>query len=141
MNNPATIAIIVTVVFLADSLLAVALVRWIVRSLWIPLQTRYPGADAAPDAVRRNFQSFRIGLASLGWLVHVTVDDDHLHLDPARVLRWVGAERISVPWNAMELVAPPRGRWATVRLERQRIVGPAWCLSLVAPAEDAADES
>jgi len=128
------IAIIVAVFFVVDTIVVGGLVGYFVRNTWRAISTRWPAQPIADDAVRRSFQSFRIGVVNLGWSIHVAADEQFLHLDPARFWRWFGAERASIAWSALELVGPVRGRWATVRLGAQRIDGPAWCLGLVDPA-------
>jgi len=129
-----TIAIIVAVFLVVDTLVVGVLIGYFVRNTWQTIATRWPARPIAEDAVRRPFQSFSIGIVNLGWSIHVAVDEAYLHLDPARFWRWFGATRASVPWGAMELIGRIRGKWATVRIGAQRIDGPAWCLGLVDPA-------
>ena len=129
--TPITAAVIVFVI--VDMIVGVVLVKYLARSVWRPLTTRWPAQDIAEDAVRRRFQSFRIGLVNLGWSIHVAVDERHLHLEPAGFWRRLGLERASIAWSAMEFVGTPGRRWATVRLGPHRIQGPAWCLELVDP--------
>ncbi|MDY7107627.1 MAG: hypothetical protein SYC29_03230 [Planctomycetota bacterium] len=117
-----------------DLLLAWFLIWAIMRAGWRPLTMRYPPVDPAPDAVRRTFQSFRLGAINLGYCVHVAADEHHLHLMPARIIRWCGAEAMSVPWSAIEpgkrLIG---GKWMTVSIDGRALAGPAWCLALADP--------
>ncbi len=117
-----------------DLYLAWFVVRTLVRGTWNGLSSRYPGRDAAPDAVAKQFQSFRVGMANFGGCVHVEVDGAYLHMSPAKALRWLGAERVSIPWEAIEYRRPLRGgKAAQVRIGPHRVQGPAWCLGLAAP--------
>jgi hypothetical protein len=103
-------AILVAAIVLFDCLVA-ALVGWgMVHLGWRPWAREYPPHPPAPDAVRRRFQSFRVGMMNLGGAIHVAVDEDHLHLTPVRVLRWIGMSPISVPWGSIT-IRRRRGRW------------------------------
>lgn len=90
---------------------------------------RWPAREPGAGAVRREFQSFKIGIVGLGWSVHVAVDEDHLHLSPAWLARRVGMRAMSIPWEA---VTPGRsllgGR--EVEVDGMVIRGPRWCLEL-----------
>ena len=117
-----------------DLLFAWFLIWAIMRAGWRPMTIQYPAGDPAPDAVRRNFQSFRFGIMNLGFSVHVAVDEDHLHLMPARILRWCGAGPISIPWSAIQPGKPVMGgKWMTASIDEKAVAGPAWCLALAGP--------
>lgn len=100
---------------------------------WEPLERAFPAVEVLPGAVRRDFQSFSFGLNNLGYCVHVAADERHLHLMPARLLRWVGCGPMSLPWEAIESVKAGGERWRTVRVGKQEFRGPAWCLELAGP--------
>ena len=102
--------------------------------MWNPIMRAWPPCEPAPDAVRRNFQSFSLGLLNLGLSIHVAADDEHLHLTPARLIRWMGAIPASIPWNAMQPMAGRKG--TAVKLGPHTMIGPRWCMELVAPADD-----
>lgn len=104
------------------------------------LSERYPEIEPAPDAIERRFQSFRFGLVNAGMSVHVAVDAAYLHLRPVRLLRWMGARAVSVPWEAVK-TTPGRGSWRKARIGSFRFLGPAWALDLaLAPTPtDASD--
>lgn len=106
----------------------------VVRTGWNGFAGRHPPAETAPDAVRKSFQSIRVGLMNLGASVHLAVDEKHLHIVPARYLRLFGAQPASVPWERMEVEKSGR-RWVTVRIGADRLMGPAWALSLADPGE------
>jgi hypothetical protein len=68
---------------------------------------------------------------NFGLCIHVAVDETHLHLTPARVLRWVGAGPISVPWESIRVKKTSRnGKWTTAFFGPLSVMGPTWCLQL-----------
>ncbi|HYD00223.1 MAG TPA: hypothetical protein VEB22_03275 [Phycisphaerales bacterium] len=99
-----------------------------------PLAAAYPAVEPAADAVRRRFQSFSFDFVSFGRCVHVAVDARYLHLRPASLARWLGMRDMSVPWGAIA-VKKMRRRSAVASLGKTTVRGPAWCLSLAAPAQ------
>ncbi len=116
----------------------IVLVVGLVRAGWGDLPSKFPAVPAAENGVTKNFQSFRIGLFNFGFAIHVTVDEQHLHLAPAKVLRWLGARPASIPWDRIALEKAGR-RWSTVKIASHRIWGPSWCLDLAgeeAPTSD-----
>jgi hypothetical protein len=128
------LALLVIGILVFDLLLTWLLLWAIMRAGWRPLTIRYPSIDPSPDAVRRNFQSFRLGVINLGFSIHVAADEHHLHLMPARILRWCGAGATSIPWSAIE---PGKrtmgGKWMKVSIDGATLAGPAWCLALAEP--------
>jgi len=108
----------------------------IMRNAWKPLMVKYPAQEHGEDAVTRNFQSFKFGLISMVCCIHVTVDENCLHLNPARLVRYFGAGPISIPWDSLQdFKRKPGSRWAEIRMDRTRVMGPAWCLELAEPSE------
>jgi hypothetical protein len=102
-----------------------------VRMTWGPLQQRYPGCEPQADAISRNFQSFRFGPVNLGYMVHVSVDEGHLHLHPAAFIRRLGARPVSVPWGSVKIKKRSRnGKWIDAAIDGRPVKGPAWCLEL-----------
>jgi len=127
--------------FIADLLLAWLLLWAILRAGWRPLTIRYPATEPAPDAVRRNFQSFRLGIINLGFCIHVAVDEHYLHLSPARILRWCGTGATSIPWSAIEPGGPVMGgKWMKSSIDGRTLLGPTWCLSLANPGTTGDDD-
>lgn len=121
---------------MVDVLFACGAIATCIRLLWHPLHQTYPPQSPADDAVRKQLQSFRIGALNLSHSIHVAVDETHLHLTPAKVLRWMGAKPVSIPWDVIELIKRSRfTKSATIRIGKHRIVGPIWCLQLAKPAE------
>jgi hypothetical protein len=106
----------------------------IVRFGWAPIHKRFPAREPGADAVRRPFQSFRVGVMNLGFSIHATADEHHLHLEPAAYLRRFGARPVSIPWEEISVEKRSRsGRWITVKVDKWTIMGPAWCLALAGP--------
>lgn len=106
------------------------MIKAVVNSTWLKIAKAHPGVEPAPDAVRRNFQSFKMNLLNLGLCVHVSVDDAYLHLYPAAFIRWFGARPASVPWAAVEHLGPAMMRSHKAKIEGVMVWGPAWCLKL-----------
>lgn len=103
------------------------------RCLWNPVLVPYPKRNPLPGAVTRNYQSFGLGIVNMGGSIHAAVDDDHLHLTPLAVWRWLGARPTSIPWSVLSPVGRT-GRVARVGGPRGcKLEGPAWCMSLVSP--------
>ena len=119
---------------IGDLLVAWFLIWGVMRIGWRPMMNQYPPRDPAPNAVGRNFQSFRFGVINLGFSVHVAADEEHLHLRPAHFLRWCGAGPISVPWSAIRPGKPMLGgKWMTASINGKNVAVPAWCLELANP--------
>lgn len=121
------------VVFLlvVDLIVVVAVGKGMVSNAWGPLFHRYPAVERDPGAVRKEFQSFKIGMWNLGCCVHAAVDVEHLHLDPAWLLRCMGARSASVPLDDLEVdpaAASRTGGRVRVTLNGTDFLGPAWCL-------------
>jgi hypothetical protein len=108
------------------------LIFWaIVRFAWAPIHEKFPTHEPGADAVRRGFQSFKVGILNLSFSIHATVDEHRLHLEPGAYLRWFGARTVSIPWDAMTVEKRSRsGRCVTVKADKWTIMGPAWCLEL-----------
>lgn len=96
------------------------------------LAAAFPATTPLPDAVRRNFQSFSLGLMNLGFSIHVAADAQFLHLTPVKFLRALGAPAMSIPWDAIKLEPTTRPGRATRKamVQSTRIAGPAWCMEL-----------
>jgi hypothetical protein len=128
MSAGAWIAIAIGAFSVVDTMV----VMWaIARFGWGPVQERYPTRPPGEGAVRRPYQSFKVGILSFGFSIHATVDETCLHLEPARILRWAGARTASIPWNEITIQKrSASGRWITVKADKWTIQGPAWCLDL-----------
>jgi hypothetical protein len=124
--SPALLAVlIVGGTLLMDTII----VSTLLKAAWGMLPPR-AGVTPGEDAVRRDFQSFKIGMYNLGYCIHVAVDDAYLHLFPTAMLRWAGARPISIPWEDVEFLRRKGTKWAEVRIGRQKVLGPAWALEI-----------
>jgi hypothetical protein len=132
---------IVLAVVVADVLLVTLILWFILRLGWGKLERLFPAQAPAADAVSRRFQSFRLNLLNLGFSVHVTVDERHLHLDAVRFLRWLGARPMSIPWEQISIVKRRGGRWIAAKIDSFTLHGPAWCLSLAEPETESETET
>lgn len=127
---------IIVLFIVVDVSVACGAIATCIRLLWHPLHLTYPPQAPADDAVRKELQSFRVGALNLSYSIHVAVDETRLHLTPAKLLRWMGAKPVSIPWDEIELIKRSRfTKSATIRIGKRRIVGPIWCLQIAEPAE------
>jgi hypothetical protein len=136
---------IMVAVFLAVDLVVIGAIMQIARTTLSDLTAKFPPVAPLPGAVRKEFQSFRFDLIGLGGCIHVTVDEKHLHLQPAwlpRVL--MRMKPVSIPWSAITLMPETsqsrrftwkhRARYVAFRVGAMQGVGPGWALGLAAPA-------
>jgi hypothetical protein len=99
----------------------------------------YPPQPVVEPSLRRNFQSFSINAMNLGGCLHVTLDDRCLHLQPVKVLRWMGLSEASIPWEAIKLDVSkktsnrrrPWPHFVKVRIGKFKVTGPAWCFRMI----------
>jgi hypothetical protein len=103
------------------------------HTLWRPMLTPFPAVEPAPDAVRRRFQSFGIGIVNMGLSIHVAADETYLHMTPLKIWQKLGANPVSIPWSAMTPIGH-RGR--VVRVNGHRLDGPKWCMELAGSPEE-----
>jgi hypothetical protein len=127
------VPILVLVIILVDLVILLFVLR-AVSPRWNDPLRDFPPLPPAPDAVRRNFQSFRVDALNLGWCVHVAVDQGHLHLLPARLPRATGFRAASVPWDRITPVGPAVFKSFTVAINRTNFTGPVWALRLADPS-------
>ncbi len=113
----------------AVTVLDVAIVWAIVHLGWRAWPQEFPARPLRPDAVSRRFQSLRLDIVNFGFSFTVVVDEAHLHLQPAKLMRWVGARPASIPWESIT-IQKRSPRWITAHIGRHTIKGPAWCLEL-----------
>ena len=129
-NSPVAVILLIVVCTVG----AFGIAALCISSMWNPIMRQWSPREPAENAVRRNFQSFSLGLLNLGLSIHVAADDAYLHLQPARFIRWMGAVPASIPWNAMEPMAGRKG--TAVKLGPHTMIGPRWCMELVSPRTD-----
>lgn len=117
-------------IVLFDGILMATLVGSLSRVCWGVFLKSFPAKPILPDHIRRNFQSYSIGIFNLGWSIHTVVDDEHLHLIPVRLLKWFGCSMVSVPWD--QVFEHPRPgtsrRMVRVKIAHQVVYGPRWAL-------------
>lgn len=124
-----TLIVLITVIA-ADALFLPLIFYAVINGTWAPFVSPYPPREPGEDAVEKQFQSYRIGLVSLGGMIHTTVDDTCLHLRPAAFGRLLGMKAASIPW---EEITPDRRigkRYASVKIGTTTVAGPRWALEL-----------
>ena len=126
---PTTFWVIAAVV-VADLVFVPLVVCVLVRGGWNPIAERFPPREIRSDAVTKHFQSYRVGLLNLGFMVHTSVDDMSLHLRPARFGRMIGMKGASVPWEEIVPVRRRGKRYAEVKIGKESVFGPLWALEL-----------
>ncbi|MFN0134315.1 MAG: hypothetical protein ACKVW3_17515 [Phycisphaerales bacterium] len=138
--TPPTTFILVGAFVLMDLIIASLVIRAVMNASVVPLARRFPPRPVLERHVRREFQSFKFGLMSLGGCLHVTADSQHLHLAPAWFARRFGMTPMSIPWDAIELRRVRRST-ATVRINAMpglNVLGPRWCLEIARPPDETA---
>lgn len=132
---------IVLIVLAVDAIIIPCLFYGVISGYWQPLEKRFPARDALPGAVRKEFQSIKLDLFNLGWCTHISVDEQHMHLDPVLLLRWFKAGRISLPWESLELERVGRS-WGKAKLRGGiTLWAPAWAMRLAqTPSPDPSNE-
>ena len=114
----------------------VLIVATVFHLLWRPMLKAFPPRQPAPDAVRRRFQSFGLGIVNMGFSIHVAADDEYLHLVPLAIWRSLGARPASIPWSSMKPVGKSK---RVVRVNGHRLDGPKWCMELAFPRQEKND--
>lgn len=108
---------------------SISIVGVLLRASWGQLM-KFPSKPILDPHVRRNFQSFAIGVVNMGRCVHTAIDDEHLHLIPVTFMKWFGCKPVSVPWHEIQ-DHPKPGRSRSilrVKIGKIDVVGPRWCL-------------
>ena len=124
----AHILLIVGIFVICDAIVVSSIIYWMASCLR-EIPAKFPFTPPLPGAVRREFQSFHIDMFGVGWGYHVEVDEDHLHLFPAKMERWLGITPASIPWSAIKPIST--GRWrCKVKIGKWDVSGPKWCLDL-----------
>jgi hypothetical protein len=117
-------------VVLFDVILMATLVGTLSRVCWGTFLMAFPPKPILQDHLRRNYQSYSIGIFNLGWCIHTVIDDEHLHLIPIRLLQWFGCSKVSVPWDQVhEHPSPGKSKsMVRVKIANQVVYGPRWAL-------------
>ena len=122
--TPLAVVLLITLVTATDLFIVVALFSNLRSSMWKPLADAFPARPPAPDAVRREFQSLKMGIFNLGYCAHLTADAEHLHVEPAAFLRWFRMTSMSIPWDEVRVKKRSgNGKWITVRIRNVDLSG------------------
>lgn len=123
---------IAVVIFVVMDLVIIGAVFSVAAGSARTLAEKFPAKAVRPDAVRREFQSVSVGMGNWGNGYHLIVDEQHLHLEPAWLMRKLRVRMASVPWAEVRRARAPlprRGRGiATIGGETVRL--PVWALEL-----------
>lgn len=132
--TPLAVIAIVVVLLSTDFIVIGALFANLRSSMWKPLSDAFPARPPAPDAVRKEFQSLKMGILNLGGCAHLSVDDEYLHIEPAAFLRWFRMVSMSIPWEAVRVKKRSKsGKSVTVRIRNVEVMGPGWAFGLAEP--------
>jgi len=123
-----TITLLVVVFIVTDIVVVGAVMQMVGQSLK-RLRAQFPPIPRNANAVERRFQSFKVGMGSLGFSIHAAVDENALHLTPTTFARWIGMKPMSLPWGAFKSVKPVMGG-VSASIAGVTIVGPKWCMEL-----------
>ncbi len=141
------ITIIVVAIVLTDLMIVGAVIR-AVGSEMREVSKQFPPVAPAADAITKDFQSFRLGMMGLGKCIHVSVDDQHLHLRPSMFARWFRVPPMSVPWAQVQVIGPSAlsrrlklGKSLKAKLGTLDIEGPQWCLNLASQSTRTTESS
>jgi len=136
--SPAAIITVTLATHLAAIPLVLLVARGLIRSHLHRLFAACPPHTPLPGAIHRRFQSFSIGIVNLGGSIHVSADSDHLHLNPAMLVRWFGMKPVSIQWEAIAVDPVKRSftNAATIRIDGASwtMRAPRWCLELARPS-------
>lgn len=129
---------IVAAIVVGKWVLPIVVLPVIVRLLWTPIVRHFPAQPIGEGAVSRSFQSVAFGLVNR-WnhCLTITVDEDHLHIQPLALFRWFGARPMSIPFESIENVERSRlPGYLRGMIGPYRLTGPKWCMELASPAAD-----
>lgn len=124
------VALLVVGIVIVDTVVISALIRSLIGGTWNKMAEKHPFTEPPPEAIRKNFQSLKVGLLNMGWSVHLAVDADHLHLMPAKFFRVMRARPISLPWDALVLKSK-RKRYSDIKVGMTIITVPTWCVEML----------
>lgn len=103
------------------------------NTVWFPIQKAFPEKRVLEPSFQKYYQSLSFGWVNAGFCYHITLDDEHLHIVPVRLLRWLGQQQASIPWEDIELSKkqPMSKRFARVNIAKSEVVAPAWCFEML----------
>ncbi len=125
-------AVAIVLMFLAmDAIIVSSLMRAARDALRDLARGRAP-VEPGPGAVRKEFQSFKIGIINLGYSIHVAVDASYLHLYPSLTARWIGMAPMSIPWEEIRVKRVTRLSGVSTMIGKHSVSGPKWCMAMAA---------
>jgi hypothetical protein len=107
--------------------LVITVLGGVIGNAWRAFAKPFPERVLGIPSFRRNFQSIQLGILGLGLSIHIAIDDDGLHLIPARYLRWFGCMPASIAWECIEVVKTWKYQ-AKIHVGKTTIVLPRWCI-------------
>lgn len=99
------IMLLVGFMLMMDMIVVGAILNVAVQTLFEPLSKRFPPQEMMADVVEKPFQTVKVGIMNFGMSVHFGVDDKHVHVVPAKLLRWCGGKPSSVPLSEVSVDA------------------------------------
>jgi len=122
------------VVVLVVHVLVFGAIRRLCVERFRALATAYPALTPSPDALKRQCCSVSIDWFSFGMCCHIWADATHLHMRFMWIAQIFGAQAMSVPWDALQIMR--RGRWTWIaRVGKSFLSAPAWAMKLAEPDE------
>lgn len=126
------IMLLIGFMLMMDMIVVGAILNVAVQSFFEPLSKRFPPKEMMADAVEKSFQTVKVGIMNFGMSVHFGVDDKHLHVVPAKLLRWCGGKPSSVPLPEVSFKKPAKvndsraGKLVEGRIGGIELMAPAW---------------
>jgi hypothetical protein len=135
------IVLLVAALLAMDVVVVSAIMVGFTQSFFSRLAKRFPAVAPGEGAIRKEFQSVRVNSANFSRCVHITIDDERIHFEPARMLRWYGGVTVSVPWSEIEAMPQTLGarRWMKCKIAGISATIPTWCVDEAAgggPVDD-----
>jgi hypothetical protein len=134
------VPLLVPLFILGTLVVTAGVIRVFLKSLWSPMASRYPARPVLASAISRGCQSITLhGWAGFNGCLTIAVDEQHLHVIPWRMLHFIGATPISIPWDAITDVRPswPKS-YSKALVGGVKFQAPAWCLELAQPVSSGA---
>jgi hypothetical protein len=130
----------IVAVFLFIDLVVVWAVMSMVRDgFFEPLHRQFPPREMLDGAVEKRFQSMSSGMVNMGSSMHIAVDDAHVHIAPAWVMRRLGGKPFAVPLAEVRVkseakLAKAKWEWWPVagKFGKVEVSAPAWVFREVA---------
>jgi hypothetical protein len=131
---PTWVVVLIVVMFLTVDAIIVTFVFRSIGQTVCDFARQYPPRPPLPGSVRREFQSFGFDMISLGYSLHVEVDEGAMHLSPTLFARWIKIPPCSIPWEAMSPIKTGKCM-SKVRIGTVTVAGPTWALKMAGSPE------